>query len=264
MSDAGPLHSRRIVVTRPEAQSGPMVAGLQHLGAQVVPFPVVRIEPQKRVPGLDAALRNLSAYDWILFTSVNGVTIFWEHLQRCNLPAEAMQEINIAAIGPATGEALRRRGAEVAYIPEVFVGEALGEGLPKVAGSRIMLPRAAESRSVLPDILRRRGGRVDEFHLYKAIQVYPDAEALAALRGKLDALTFTSPSTVRHFMQVMNSADLDPTALPGSPVVACIGPITAQAAQSAGLNPGVVAATHTIPGLIQALVAYFDWRGDGR
>ena len=264
MSDAGPLHSRRIVVTRPEAQSGPMVAGLQHLGAQVVPFPVVRIEPQKRVPGLEAALRNLSAYDWILFTSVNGVTIFWEHLQRCNISTETMRKPNIAAIGPATGEALRRLGAEVAYIPEVYIGEALGEGLPQVAGSRIMLPRAAGSRPVLPEILRQRDARVDEFYLYKAIQVYPDTEALAALRGKLDALTFTSPSTVRHFMQVMNSADLDPTALPGSPVVACIGPITAQAASRAGLNPGVVAAAHTIPGLIQALVAYFDTRGDGR
>ncbi|MFV2044426.1 MAG: uroporphyrinogen-III synthase [Anaerolineales bacterium] len=260
MSDNSSLNSRRIVVTRPETQSASLIEALRQRGAVPIPFPVIRIEPLADVPGLERALCNLAGYDWLVFTSVNGVQILWEWLRRLNISPQTVLEQDVAAIGPATADELRARGVSTIFVPEDYVGEALGEGIPQAAGKRILLPRAAGSRPALARILTGRGAEVDEFALYRAIQAEATPETLAQLTAGVDAITFTSPSTVRHFTTILTSAFLNPLDLPGAPVAACIGPITAEAAEQAGYLTEVVAETYNVEGLLKALVQFLGKR----
>ncbi len=261
MREASPLAGRRILVTRPRRQAAGLVGALRARGAMAIAFPVVRIEPIEHVPGLDEALRSLEQYHWMLFTSVNGVEVIWDRLARLGIALEAVRARNVAAIGPATAEALRQRGVDPAYLPEAYLGDSLGAGLPEVQGMSVLLTRAAAARPALPEILRQRGARVDEFSVYRAVAERPDPEAYAELRRGVDALTFTSPSTVRHFGTALDGSGLDARRLPGGPIVACIGPVTAEAASQAGLKPHVVAQDYRAAGLVEALTAYFQGRG---
>lgn len=260
MANNSTLSARRIVVTRPENQSASLIEALQQRGAIPIPFPVIRIEPIPDVTGLEEALCNLDGYKWVIFTSVNGVQIFWEWLRRLNISHQTLLEIEIAAIGPATADELYTRGISSVFVPEDYVGEALGEGIPETAGKRILLPRAAGSRPALPRILMERGAEVDEFTLYRAIQTEAIPDSLAQLTAGVDVITFASPSTVRHFMTILTSSPLNPLNLPGAPVVACIGPITAKAAEQAGYLTEVVAETYNIEGLLKALLNFFGKR----
>lgn len=248
------LDGLRILITRPEGRGKDFADALAALGADPILLPTVRIEPITAVPGLEAALRRLGGYHWVIFTSANAVALFWDWLQAAGVDPATLRDRSVAAIGPATAEALRQRGLEPEFVPEDYVGEALAEGLPQVAGRRILLPRAAGSRPALPEILERRGAQVDEFHLYRAVQLELE---LQSLYPGVDVLTFTSPSTVRGFVDQLRAAGMDPLALPGSPITACIGPITAEAAKAAGLTPEVVADDYTVDGLVQALTAHY-------
>jgi len=260
MPEASPLAGKRVIVTRPRAQLGALVRALEAMEAIPVQFPVMRIEPIEDVPGLDEALRSVGAYDWVVFTSANGVEVVWDRLARLGQASESMRSRKVAAIGPATAEALRQRGVETAYVPESYVGDDLASGLPKVQGMRVLLTRAAESRPALPELLAKRGAQVDEFPVYRAVAESPGAEALAELRRGAAVLTFTSPSTVRFFVAALDGTGLDPRRLPADPVIACIGPVTAEAARRAGLAPRVVAQVYTTAGLVEALAAYFNGR----
>ena len=260
MSDNSALNARRIVVTRPENQSASLIEALRKRGAVPIQFPVIRIEPIADVPGLEGALCNLESYDWVIFTSVNGVHIFWEWLRRLNISPRTLLELNVAAIGPATADELRAGGVSPLFVPEEYVGEALGEGIPDPAGKRILLPRAAGSRPELPRILTERGAEMDEFAIYRAVQTKPEPRAWSQLAEGVDVIIFTSPSTVRHFTTILTSSPLNPLNLSGAPIVACIGPITAEEAEQAGYLTEVVAESYNVEGLLEALVHFFRKR----
>lgn len=254
------LRGLRVVVTRPEAQSGSLMEALRENEVVPISFPVIRIEPIREIPGFERALHQLDHYDWLVFTSANGVKCFWDWLDQLNLSFALPPKLAVAAIGPSTAEGLRKRGASPSYVPDEFVGEALGEGLPIVGGARVLLPRAAGSRAALPQALAARGVKVDEFAIYHAVRAEVEADALAELGAGVDAVTFTSPSTVQHFVGILGNSGLDPLNLPKSPLVACIGPITARAARQAGYRVGVVAETYSAVGLVAGLVEFFQER----
>ncbi len=237
----------RILVTRPKQQADGLLDGLRVAGFEPVGFPVIEIRPVEDNRELDAALRDLAQYDWIVFTSVNGVNVVFSRL-----PA-GVRLPRVAAIGPKTAEALRSRAVAPEFVPEEYVAEAILPGLGDVKGKRILLPRAEIARKALPEAIRAAGGIAHEIAVYRTLPAKPDAQGLAALKSGVDWVTFTSPSTVENFVEIMRSEGLDPLKLPGGPKIACIGPITERAARAAGFDVTLVAGDYTTEGLIQAL-----------
>lgn len=237
----------RVLVTRPAEQADEFVNGLKAAGFEPVCFPVIEIRPFEQNAELEQALEELASYDWIVFTSVNGVEIVLDLLpEPATLP-------RVAAIGPKTAQALRVRGIEPDIVPDEYVAEAILPGLGDLHGKRVLLPRAEIARKALPDAIRSSGGIAHEIAVYRTLPAQPDASALAALRGGVDWITFTSPSTVDNFLEIIRSYGLDPRALPGNPKVACIGPITEIRARQAGFEVALVAGEYTADGLIHAL-----------
>jgi hydroxymethylbilane synthase len=256
--DARPLEGRRIVVTRPRPQAPELVRRLEALGAEAISFPTIRIEPMENTEELDAAIARLAhgEYHHVIFTSVNGVAIFWERLEALGYDVFALNDVHVAAIGPATGEALRERGIDPDFIPEEFVAEAIAVGLGHVWGQRILLPRASIARPTLRDQLAARGAQVDEVPTYRTLPAQPDGTTLLALE-LADIFTFTSSSTVRNFVKLVGGPERAKK-LTQEALVACIGPITAQTARELGLDPVVVAERYTMEGLAAALAAYAE------
>ena len=277
--DEKPLSGRRVVVTRPPGQAESMARRLRELGAEPVACPTIRIVPPQDSDPLHRAARTAGRYSWIVFTSVNGVDRFADALEHQGAdPEEALAAgARVAAIGPSTAErVVERFGVEPDVVPDEYRAEALvlairrhaaagtgtdvaaEDGGQELAGERILLPRAAEARAVLPERLEAAGAVVDEVAAYRAVP--PDEEELAPVReqlrgGEIDWLTFTASSTVRNFVSLLG-AD------PGGARVAAIGPITAGTARELGLTVDVVAEEYTVPGLLEALVGARS--GDGR
>lgn len=237
----------RILVTRPREQADPLLDGLRVAGFDPICFPVIEIRPMDDNAELDAALRDIDNYDWIVFTSVNGVDVVFGRLPGgARLP-------RVAAIGPKTAQALRARGVVPEFVPDEYVAEAILPGLGDVRGKRILLPRAEIARKALPEAIRASGGTPHEIAVYRTLPAQPDPSGVAALRSGVDWITFTSPSTVENFVEIVGRAGLDPLNLPGGPKVACIGPITERAARQAAFVVALVAKDYTTEGLIQAL-----------
>ncbi len=257
MSDL-PLRGKRIVVTRARAQASELVERLRFLGAEPVEIPAIRIvPPADGYAALDAALRSPEGWDWVVFTSVNGVEHVWRRLPDALTARHPLGRARVAAIGRATAEALAERGVHVDLVPEHFVAESLLEALrgESVAGQRFLLPRAALAREMLREGLLAAGAEVTEVHAYDTESGKPDAEALRALESGVDALTFTSSSTVRNFVERLGVAPVQ--AMTRRATVAAIGPITAQTARELGLRVDLVAREYTIEGLLEALQEYF-------
>ncbi len=248
-----PLLGRRVVVTRTRTQASELSRALGLLGAEPVEVPVIAIEPPSDGgTALAAAVAGITAADWLVLTSPNGVERTFAHVP----DTRALGGVRVAAIGPGTAAALARYRVVADLVPERFVAEALLEAFPDPpsgAGGRVVLARAEEAREVLPDGLRARGWEVDVVPAYRTVAAVVDDAARAAL-GTADAITFTSSSTVSRFVDAFG-ADAVP------PVVACIGPITAATARDCGLAVDVEATEHTIPGLVAALRAHL--RPDG-
>ena len=179
---------------------------------------------------------------------------FWDRLAAIERGAFIFEDIQVAAIGPATAAALRERGIQPDFVPDEFVAERVAEGLGDVRGQRILLPRAEIAREALPKMLATAGAQVTEIATYRTLPGQPDASAQAALEQGVDAITFTSPSTVRNFMPLANGLT---AALSSDVLIACIGPITARAAEECGLLVTVMAQEYTIPGLVEAVVDAF-------
>lgn len=253
-----PLQDLRIVITRPEKQAGSFEELLVNRGGVPISVPVIKIEPVVYVPGLDGALKELDRYSWVIFTSVNGVETIKHHFDQTGGSFSHLEACRVAAIGPATADALQALGVEAEFVPEEYVGEELGAGLDVSPGERILLPRARGSRPALPRLLTERGALVDEFGVYQAVAANWDEGARREIEAGVDALTFTSPSTVRNFIKGGRKVGLDPFRLPGDPIVACIGPITAGAASEAGYPVTVVAGEYTVPGLVETLCDHFQ------
>jgi uroporphyrinogen-III synthase len=233
---------------------------LRALGAEPLLFPTIAIAPPEVAGPLDQAIAQLSGYDWIIFTSVNGVQHFWARLAelRASSAVDGASDLSIqgkvAAIGPATAEALRRRGASVHLMPAEYRAEAILDVIGDVAGQRILLPRADIARPALADGLRSRGAQVDDVRAYRTIRGEPSPAAFDALRAGVDVVTFTSSSTVRNFVSLTEGLDF------GHPLVACIGPVTAATAHELGLRVDLVAETYTIDGLLESLANHLQIR----
>jgi uroporphyrinogen-III synthase len=252
------LEGRRIVITRAREQAGDLARALEALGAGVVVAPVIRIEPLTQLGPLRAALAGLSAYRWVVFTSQNAVEIVFDRLLAWGLGPRVFATTAVAAIGTATADALSQRGATPALVPDEFVGEALAEALAAqggLAGSRVLIPSAQDAREALPAGLRAHGALVEAVPVYRTVPAATDLSYLAAeLRdGRIDAVTFTSSSTVRCFVDLVGRV----AATSGRFAAAVIGPVTAGTARELGLSDVLEAAPHTVPGLVDALVRRF-------
>ncbi|MGI6648520.1 MAG: uroporphyrinogen-III C-methyltransferase [Bacillota bacterium] len=262
-----PLFGRRVVVTRSRAQASVLTRRLEDLGTEVWEFPTIEIVPPADLLPLEQRLKQLSDYQWVIFTSVNGVESFFRCLWAIGGDIRELQGVQLAAIGPATGKSLEDRGLRVNYIPDEFRAEAIADGLTKRVkpGDKILLPRAREARSVLPEMLRKLGALVDEVVAYETVAGTGNAQKLRQLlkHKQITAVTFTSSSTVRNFLSLLLETEQPiesgkPLVIPEleGVVIACIGPITAQTAQNLGLKVDVVAEQYTIDGLVEALTNY--------
>ncbi len=239
----------RILVTRPGAQADSFLDGLRAAGFAPICFPVIEIRPMEDHAELDRALTDLHQYDWIVFTSVNGVDVVFSRLPvGSRLP-------RVAAIGPKTAQALRSRGVAPDFVPEEYIAESILPGLGDLTGKRILLPRAEIARKALPKAIRAAGGIAHEIAVYRTLPAQPNAAGLAALKSGVDWITFTSPSTTENFVETLRGHGLDPFNLPGNPKIACIGPITEQAARREGFEIALVAKDYTAEGLIHALLS---------
>lgn len=253
------LSGLRVAVTRAPAAKDDLVAGLEALGAQVVVAPLIGIVPPADSTALEAAARRCGWYDWVVFTSANGVERFWEMLVEVGGGSASFDRVRVACIGPVTAAAALARGLRPDLIPDAAVAESLLDALlagsvgsPELEGMRILLPVAAGARRVLEAGLAARGAEVDRVAAYRTI---PDPAGIETLRphlaaGDIDLLTFASPSAVDNFMDVIGSV--------GGAEVGVIGPITARAARRRGLTVQIEAAEYTGAGLLRAIVAYYD------
>ena len=261
-----PLLGRRVVVTRPREQAGELARLFEEQGAEVVVFPTIALGPPPDPAALDRAVTTAVTYDWCVFTSANGVRVFFERFAALGRDVRELAGVRLAAIGPETAAALERLLLRPAIVPGEYRAEGLLAALAgeELAGQRILLPRAAGARAVLPETLAARGAHVDEVVAYAAV---PPADAdVAGMRqaledGTLDVLTFTSSSTVEHFVRLVG-ADL--LARVRRPLVACIGPITAATAAALHLPADVQPDDYTTPALAAAVTEHFCKAGADR
>ncbi len=279
-AQAPPLAGKRILVTRTRAQARALSERLQEQGATAVEFPTIRIVPASNWEVIDTALGKLFLadaqqqpyYSWLIFTSANGVHIFCQRMQSLGLCPQHLEQVRIAAIGPATASALRDYAIMADLVPAAYVAESVAAALLEevqrrggsLVGQHVLLPRAAEARKVLVSELQQAGASVDEIPVYNTLPVAGDDEQgraiLEKLRGdELDIITFTSSSTVRNFMHWLTgcAGEVSPLQLLAhNPQlkIACIGPITSQTACECGLPVHIEAQEFTIEGLVEAIV----------
>jgi len=250
-----PLSGKRIVATRAQGQAGALSAKLRALGADAIEMPAIEIRPAADYGPLDRALAELDAYDWLIFTSANGVRFFLERLDRSAADLRKLRA-RICAIGPATRAAVEALHLKVDLMGTEYVAEGLLDAFAwrDLAGRRVLLPRAAVARDLVPAELARRGARVDVVEAYRTVA--PDGAALQARRifgaaRKPDVVTFTSSSTVRNFVDMAGAASLQ-----GVHVVS-IGPVTTATARALGIEVAAEARVYTIDGLVEAILGIF-------
>jgi uroporphyrinogen III methyltransferase/synthase len=261
-----PLAGRTIVVTRPAEQARRFIDLLEAAGARVLAAPTIAIEPPPSWEPLDRALDAAASFGWVIFTSVNGVAMVDRRLRARGLGWTVLRRCRVAAIGPATAEALREHEVHVAAVPAEYRAEGLVERLRGEirAGDRVLLPRAARTRDVLVTELARMGADVVEVPAYVTRRVDADARRLrdALASGAVDAVTFTSSSTARNFAELFSEEQR--RAWFAGVTVASIGPITAATAAEYGLQTGVMPREYTIPALARAIREYFASRPASR
>jgi len=257
-----PLAGRHVVVTRPPEQAGELAALLEAAGARVTALATIGIAPLEDTAELDAALRAMGTCDWVVLTSVNGVRAVDERLRALGLGWLAGGAPRFAVIGPATALALERAsGRRPDVMPEEYVAEAVAAALGDVEGRRILLLRADIARRSLAEELRAKGADVREVAAYRTVVRPPEPEAVRRLladeSAPADVITCTSSSTVQGLVRGLEAAGLEPrTALRGV-ALAAIGPVTARTLREHGLEPAVVAADYTMPGLVRALIGHY-------
>ncbi|HVB38598.1 MAG TPA: uroporphyrinogen-III synthase, partial [Vicinamibacterales bacterium] len=261
--DERPLFGRRIAVTRPREQAAELVDRLESLGAEAIEVPLIRIEPPEDYGPLDDACRQAGTFDWIVFTSINGVDAFFERLSAGPGDLRDLKGVRLCAIGPATADRLGRLGLKVDLVPAEYRAEAVVEALAATGvreGVRLLLPRADIARELLATELRRLGAEVTEVQAYHTVAVEPASEGepdiyRMLLDRQIDVVTFTSASTVHSFVKMMGAepaADLLRTTL-----VAAIGPVTADAAAQHNIETSIMPSDYTVPALVEAIVAHY-------
>ena len=261
---ARPLAGRRIVITRPKEQAGQLRRLLEEAGGEVLEVPTIRIDPPESWGPLDQALGHLDEFQWLIFTSVNGVESFRQRLATNGVDPGALARRRVAAIGPATAEALKELGISPEVVPDEYRAEGLLERLRAHIrpGDRVLLPRAAETRDLLVKELGRLGAEVVEVPAYCTVAVREGAPVLrrALESGSVDVVTFTSSSTVRHLVAMFGPREA--AALLRATAVACIGPVTAATAAELGLATRIIPAEYTIPALVRAIIEYYSKKSE--
>ncbi|NWG03204.1 MAG: uroporphyrinogen-III synthase [Syntrophaceae bacterium] len=253
------LKGKKILITRAREQSGEFKALLKKYGAEVVEFPTIEIAPPLRWKELDKAIDRFESYDWIIFTSANGVHFFWQRLKekgKPNLPSS----LKVCAIGPATSRQLKKKKVSVAYMPKEYIAESILKGFEKrpMKGKRVLLARAKTARDILPKGLKKMGAKVKVVEAYRTIRPKGGAKRLRELLAKenIDVITFTSSSTVDHFAQFLNKKNLKK--LLKERVIACIGPVTSATAKKWGMKVQIQPKVYTIPALTRSIALYFS------
>lgn len=251
-----PLENKRILVTRAAHQAGKLSDGLRAVGGVPVEVPVLEIRPPASFDPLDAVLRNLASYDWLIVTSSNAVQAIVERMAACGLGYDQPMP-KVAAVGRATAESARRAGFVVALTPKEYIAESLIESFTDLAsGQRVLLARASIARDLIPDTLRATGAIVDVVDAYRN-EIPQDApeKLKSALAHGIDAATFTSSSSVIHLSQVARAAGVF---FPFAGVKGIsIGPVTSATLREHGWVPAAEADPHDIPGLIEAVISEF-------
>lgn len=251
------LAGKRVLITRPVGQPRDDLRDqLVAHEAVAISFPTIAILPDpEQVTRLDEALRRLPEYDWLIFTSQNAVTLFWERFTRLYSTPDVLRGVKIAAIGPATARVLGEYGLSVALMPAEYVGEAIAHAMGAIRGQKVLLPRAQAAREALLTELTSQGAIVDEIPLYQTVTNRPAPEAWQELEQGVDYITFTSASTVTGFFTLLGERA---NAVLDRAVVACIGPVTAGALAAYGVNAQIVADDYTAEGLVQAMLTYAE------
>ncbi|MET0390624.1 MAG: uroporphyrinogen-III C-methyltransferase [Polyangiales bacterium] len=261
--DTKPLFGKRVLVTRAAEQSDSLAQALRERGAHAIELPMIRIEPPDDPAPLTAAVASLSSYDWLVFTSQNGVRAFFRELTRQGFDSRALAGLRIAAIGPSTADVLAPYGVRCDVMPDTYRGEALAERMLQaqagpMQGVRVLLPRAAVARDVLPQTLTDAGAIVDVVEAYRTYGASP--ETAAELRrmldaGELDVVTFTASSTVQHTLAAVGP---DAAQRLRGLTLASIGPITTDTAKAQGLEVTLTADEYTMAGLVAALEQHYQ------
>jgi uroporphyrinogen-III synthase len=265
-ASSGPLAGKCVLVSRARDQAAALSFPLQELGAEVLEIPFIEIRPPASFRAFDRALVEIHDYDWLILTSVNGVKALAERIQHLGLDALNFVHLKVAAIGPATEQALEEQRFQVDVVPDKYVAEAVVSSLrAQVKGQRILLVRAKVARDVIPEELRRAGAVVDVIEAYETVAPEASRARLqAALRDgarKPDVITFTSSSTVRNFVSLAELSvvrgDPRPALLEGIKL-ASIGSVTSHTLRELGLPVDIEAGEYTVPGLVKAILAAFS------
>jgi uroporphyrinogen III methyltransferase/synthase len=260
-----PLAGRTVVITRAQDQAEDFVVALEQYGANVVLCPTIEICALDNYERLDEAIEHLYGYDWLIFTSVNGVDYFFRRLETAGRDVSDLDELKVCAIGEATAEKLRDLHVHVDVIPEEFRAEGVFTALALFVGGtevlqglNVLIPRASIARDYLPKALEEAGARVDVVPAYRTVlpQNLDRGRVAAMLAGNADCIAFTSSSTVKNLAQLFDTQDLS-GALRGV-VIACIGDITATTATEYGLSVKIQPQQFTVPSLARAIAEYFS------
>jgi len=260
--EARPLFGKRIVVTRAREQASEFLSLLSGLGAECLEFPSIEIVPPENWNALDRAIKDLETYQWLLFTSVNGVKYFFERLDHHQKDVRDLKGIKVGAIGPKTAAAISKKGIKADLVPKEYRAEAIIQemGKQEIKGAKILLPRAEKAREILPRELESQGAEVDVITAYRTMKPDQDLGKIKEMlkQGQIDMVTFTSSSTVTNFIE-MFEPDLDSLRRWMQKVtVACIGPITAEKAKEKGLSVDIMPKDYTIESLSKGILDYFS------
>lgn len=251
--------AKRVVVTRCREQASELSKRIRELGGEAIEFPVISIEQPYSFEKLDNAIKKAGEYQWLIFTSVNGVKSFFNRMKDLGLDVRSLGQARLCAIGPATKRALEDKGLFVEFMPKDYYAESMLDGLKEKVkpGEKVLIPRADIARPLLINGLSEMGLMADEVIAYRTIAQTPDERLIDLVKKKeIDVVTFTSSSTVKNFINCLGDINLK-EAMEGI-TIACIGPITRDTALEYGLHVDVVADEFTIDGLIDSLCDYFE------
>ena len=256
-----PLFGKKIIVTRAREQSSDLLRLLEEAGADCIEFPTIEIAPLDNYDSLDRAFERLSAYNWIIFTSVNGVKIFFKKLNEYGWDSRKLCGVKIAAVGSKTAFELKTFGITSDLVPDEYRAESIITGLMKggsVKGLSVLIPRAETAREILPAELEKMGADVDVVPIYRTIKPSADINKIKGLlaEGEIDIITFTSSSTVQNFMEMFRDASGFHSMK--KPAIVCIGPITADTASKAGFTVTAMPEEYTIEALVSVIIDRFS------
>jgi uroporphyrinogen III methyltransferase / synthase len=247
------LTGKRIVITRPRRQAKEFANALIAEGAQPIYFPVIEIASLNDFTAFDSALLKLDQYDWLILTSIHGVDVFFKRLEVLDIK-QLPQHLQVAAIGTKTARCLYEHWVAPNFIPNEHIAEAILPGLGEdISGKRFLLPQSDLAREFLAKEIRSAGGIVDEIVAYHTRTANVDSSSIDSLRKGIDIITFASPSSIKSFANILLENNFDMHCLPGNPLIASIGPVTAAAVREIGLQVHVEAKEHTMIGLVNVL-----------